>query len=541
MQKILILLRDNRVIKKYWFPLFCLIAVPLLAHLLYSRYGFDPRTDYGFILSQSRRLIDGQVPHSDFISIRPVGSALLHLPEVLIGGEYVHYLSRFVLWFQFALISYIWTLLLAKNASEKENVMLKLVIFICAFIFNSHNFLLTPWHTVDAIMLVSIGYYLGEGRNGFWKNVGLFIMAQAYICKQNFLPLAVIVLFLSGRWKEWKAWLIIALPGILYAIWIILTGAEGDAVQQLLAQSNFLESAITKYSVTPIFLGGFVSSIVYLAFVEYYKRLHNNNILTLSPILFYLLLLPLTINLYNGFTFINAGFYPLGFVLGLILGQTIAGIHQKNIIYILFIVAVAWMSSISMGYQTPALASGILVAVLLTYIYISCQEHRHKTTNIIFWFSTLCFTILNVFSYNNARLNFVYTEPPAVHLNSSISDVYYGAKGLRTNSYTRMMLADLRGIINENPNRKYAVLPDFASYWAKSEQPNPLSIDWALDQELYDYGHNRIHGELDQLTTDGGVIIMQKIPADYPFRSITKYIPEHYLKIDETPFFEIYQ
>lgn len=56
-----------------------------VAHLLFSPLGFNP-TDDGFVLAMSRRLLEGEVPHRDFISIRPVASAVFHKPLVALGG-----------------------------------------------------------------------------------------------------------------------------------------------------------------------------------------------------------------------------------------------------------------------------------------------------------------------------------------------------------------------------------------------------------------------------------------------------------------------
>src|SRR4030042_3917580 len=81
-----------------------IIAVPLVFHFLYSSLGYNP-TDDGFILAYGRRLLEGQIPHKDFISIRPSGSAFLHLPEVAFGGDYTFWISRLVFWFQQAIIA----------------------------------------------------------------------------------------------------------------------------------------------------------------------------------------------------------------------------------------------------------------------------------------------------------------------------------------------------------------------------------------------------------------------------------------------------
>src|SRR3954470_20794631 len=82
-----------------------LLIVPTVAHLLFSWRGFAP-VDDGFTLAYSRRILEGQVPHRDFIIIRPFVSPLIHTPFVLLGGDYTYWASRFFVWFQFACISF---------------------------------------------------------------------------------------------------------------------------------------------------------------------------------------------------------------------------------------------------------------------------------------------------------------------------------------------------------------------------------------------------------------------------------------------------
>src|SRR5919199_1538178 len=84
-----------------------LLIVPAVAHLLLSWRGFSP-TDDGFTLAYSRRILEGQIPHRDFIIIRPFVSPLIHTPVVLFGGDYTYWVSRFFVWFEFACTSWAW-------------------------------------------------------------------------------------------------------------------------------------------------------------------------------------------------------------------------------------------------------------------------------------------------------------------------------------------------------------------------------------------------------------------------------------------------
>ncbi|MBN1406002.1 MAG: hypothetical protein JW946_05730, partial [Candidatus Omnitrophica bacterium] len=84
-----------------------LIVVPAAAHLLFSYMGFN-LTDDGVLLAGCRRILEGEIPHRDFISIRPAGSYILHLPFVFFDQEYTFWISRLFVWFQLACIAWCW-------------------------------------------------------------------------------------------------------------------------------------------------------------------------------------------------------------------------------------------------------------------------------------------------------------------------------------------------------------------------------------------------------------------------------------------------
>src|SRR5438094_941331 len=86
--------------------MWALVVLPTAFHLLFSRLGYSP-TDDGFVLAWSRRLLLLEIPHRDFISIRPAGSALLHLPELAFGG-YAFWVSRWIVWIEFGVIGWSW-------------------------------------------------------------------------------------------------------------------------------------------------------------------------------------------------------------------------------------------------------------------------------------------------------------------------------------------------------------------------------------------------------------------------------------------------
>ena len=86
-------------------------------------YGFNPSDD-GFILSQSWRIVHGEIPHVDFTSPRPLGSAYLHAPFALLPIAMLA-LSRLLVVFQF-----FWIAKMTKSCSGKRKRK-KAMVAVC--------------------------------------------------------------------------------------------------------------------------------------------------------------------------------------------------------------------------------------------------------------------------------------------------------------------------------------------------------------------------------------------------------------------------
>src|ERR1017187_3112500 len=110
------------------------MLVPTTAHWQFSWMGFTP-TDEGYVLMYSRRLLAGQVPHRDFISEKPVLSPILHVPEVALGGDYTFLSSRFVVWFEFAVMGWAWAELLISLLLPRRDPVYVAAFALLAFLF----------------------------------------------------------------------------------------------------------------------------------------------------------------------------------------------------------------------------------------------------------------------------------------------------------------------------------------------------------------------------------------------------------------------
>jgi hypothetical protein len=114
-----------------------------------ARYGFNP-TDDGFILGEAWRVAHGEIPHRDFTSPRPAGSALIHLPEVLLPAGMLA-ISRLIVVFQFLWISITTVQLITRR--RKISSMQEFQLIGIAFLLNVGTWPIMAWHTVDGLFL----------------------------------------------------------------------------------------------------------------------------------------------------------------------------------------------------------------------------------------------------------------------------------------------------------------------------------------------------------------------------------------------------
>jgi hypothetical protein len=118
-----------------------LILVPMMAHLLFSWMGMNP-TDDGFFLGMGRRLLNGEIPHRDFITARPAGTGILWMPVVLLGGNYTIWISRFFVWFQFACIAWIWTGVISRMLKQTLWPWEQAAVALVAFAISAQTFII---------------------------------------------------------------------------------------------------------------------------------------------------------------------------------------------------------------------------------------------------------------------------------------------------------------------------------------------------------------------------------------------------------------
>ncbi|MDN5698638.1 MAG: hypothetical protein L0G70_11800, partial [Rubrobacter sp.] len=352
-----------------------LSVVPTTAHLIYSWMGFSP-TDQGFTLSYSRRLLEGQVPHLDFIIIRPFLSPLIHTPFVLFGGEYTFWISRFFVWFQYAVIAWTWVSAVNHVFGRPFGAAMKALLGVAVFAASAHHFVITAWHSIDGLFLASIGVWLLATRRSQGTRFGGYVLVgAAYLAKQSFILVPPLFLLALGDWRKPRYWIATAVPGLLYVAYLLVSGAFTDAFAQLTSQTGIVSTGVFSYLTYVVALGvaAGVGSMLLISAGEKMPLVSAGAARALGS----LTLVGIPAGFITAGMIVDAlslvSFGIFGILLGVAAVMLIETALRKRrsepvdtgpVRLALLALILAWSVSLSFGYNAPGLAMGPMLLVL---------------------------------------------------------------------------------------------------------------------------------------------------------------------------------
>lgn len=530
-----------------------LALAPLVAHLAFSWIGFNP-TDDGFVLAYGRRILDGQVPHRDFIAIRPVGAALLHLPELLLGGDRVLAASRLTWWCELAFVAWVWVGLLGRALAVELGAIERSALRVLALLLAAHVAPPRAWHTVDGLAVASAGIALAWEPRPRRQLAGYALVGVAALCKQNFLALVPITLVVLGDWRRPGCWLAAVAPVAFYAGVVAALGGGSDLRTQLGAQHGLVAAGLGPYVSWRVAVGVALGALAGWSTMRRTADTARASSLThiLAPLLVVVAPIGLVVTAATA-SYAHYARVPAFFLFGFALGRTavlVAARDRSAVRVSLLALALAWTSAISVGYPSPAYASGVLAALVLLV-------DRPTDAAAGGWFRAwlVALAVLAGVGSAAARTRVVYRDQPAAELTRPLGDVLRGGDGIVTNDRTADFLADLDRavVLAETRGKPHAIVPDVPVHWATSRQPNPLPIDWPQSIEL---GTPALVARVDaaiERFRGTGLFLVQKARADtlamgaVPFADddarypIVGRIRGTMTKIGETTYFDVYE
>ena len=536
--------------------------VPMTAHLLFSWIGFN-LTDNGYVLAYSRRILEGEIPHRDFMLSCPPGSAFLHIPVVLFGGDYTFWLSRLFVWFQFGCIAWSWTVIIERLLKIYLNTFEKICFSIIAFAFSAHNFPIMAWSTIDGLFFTSIGLSLSIKESQRSKLFGYLFMGMAYLCRQSFLPMVFVSIVALGDWPKTRFWLAAVLPGIAYIFYIAVTKTLSDVMLQLSYHADLMYSGLIIYIVNKTMplgaLWGYLAASLTSARLKsrVLAKIEAPRIL-LGILMFYVLPFYSAIILTQGKRIITSAFVLFGAAAAaavyFVMNVKDRTAYMKAGILVLL---AAWCTSLSKAYHFPVLAAGPLAVLLIGYSRIlSNRVDKNGWVSRAHLFLLYILVIITLFGFGIARFKhsyFIYLGhgEGVSEMNQPLDGIFPGASMIKTNLNTYRVLYDLRTAASKAGGQNYAIIPDICAYWVKSPQRNPLPVDWVGTYGEHKPSSDRIIKAL-QACRGSLVVLVEKVKVNnlsdgfmpIPYNEQcepVKYVLSNFNKIDETEFFELYK
>lgn len=528
-------LRDG----KRSFALFAIVVIPTLVHLWLSRAGYSP-TDDGLILALARRLVSGEVPHRDFISVRPVGSGLVHAP-FLLAGDLGYWTSRWFVWIQLGAIAWACVRILESYTQPLGGRRFALAVLV--FIATAHSFPVMAWHTVDGVCATCLGIALVRTRTGGPRTLGFALIGFSCICKQSFVLSAAVTFLALGGLRAWRPIVAVLAPGTIYLAVLALAGGLPDAVQQLtMTGGQLLSAEYDMYTGVNAVIGlGLGIAVLVLDRRAGPRTARWARALVLAPLFF-----GLFIRILQGPRPLALAMYSFSLVTYLVITLIGQRGEPRRLVGIALSLGVA--ASLSHGYLTPALASGLIV------IAVILPRPDRAAEPLIPAPALVGITALALAGFLTVRSTYVYQDDTH-DLTHDLGDTMPGGALIRTNERTQAFLADLRHTSDAVTarGRRYAVVPDAAGWWAFAAQRNPLDVDWWIDVELGFDHPALVHRAQTALEAERGhiTLLVQKYAANALFQdlvpvtdedsSLLPYLRTHWRAVGETAFFQLYE
>ncbi|MBI5693991.1 MAG: DUF2029 domain-containing protein [Verrucomicrobia bacterium] len=521
------------------------LLAPLVAHLAFSWIGFCP-TDDGWLPAVARRIADGEVPHRDFIFVRPALSAILQVPLVWWAGDHVMALSRLWGWLTLAAIAWIWSWRVASDESPAT----RYALYLAAFAFGAHTFPVMAWHTIDGLLFGSLAVAAaGRGTPG-GRRVGFLLVGTAALCRQNFGLFAPwLLLAVGGRPRDWLAaagWSLV--PVAAYFTVMAAAGAGADFLHQVAATGGGLlfHVGIQRFLGDPGYLVALVAGTG-LGWVH-----HRSSSAALRWPVLLVIGSALAYSLSRGpWWFAETAFLFHGLVAGVTLIR-LRHLASTDRLTAIGALGLAWTSAISLGYNTPALASGLLWLATWRLLRVPAETADTSGQPRLLLPATAG---LAVAALAFARPLHPYMDRPVRELTHDAGTALAGAAGLRTNAVTHATLADLTGILRnlDATGRPYVVLTDCAAVWIRNPRRNPLPCEWpqetelGFDRELF----GRVFRALRELPPEARIVTQRyliadgtwrfaPIPPDSAYYFVQNWVRQNCQPAGETPFFTLY-
>lgn len=571
--------------------LFVIISVAVIALFIalfsifgYSvNQGFNP-SDEGVVLSQSWRLLHGEIPHKEFISIRPVASGLIHQIDLILPLPIITS-SRIIAAYEYLLLSIIWSYILiqafCKQLKPEYRSVIYFAVITSTFVLNLNNGPIFTWTTTDALLLAGMGCYFliqllksEKTNSAYFKYaiISLFCISASALCRQSFaLPYfvsALIILLYPFSLKKllFRIGIIFlgSAPLLFYLLYLLQHNALDAFIAQMTGRTELVETGIITYfkslvKYTWLFI--LYAGVVIFLMQRINTPVKNvfNKIAPYYTALLLAITLWFTFHLFLGNYSSDYSFYFFWLLTVLFCQSIVLKQHNFEINAVLALtLLLAWTSSISIGDNSPRpFLGGIAVTSLIVLI--------GQVSNIAFFQKRLSPGITGVFAgslilitlsqISMPRLN--YRDWKSSRLHYSLQDIMPEMGATKVNDLTRKYYVEFDSIYTllQKPQDQFTMVPNNAFIYAIMHSRNPMPLDWmqhheyiGVEQQFADQvssalSNQKIYVFIDKI--DSKQFFKGEIPFSPDLEFNHSYIPwlkEQCIRMPiESKYFEIYE
>ena len=477
------------------------IAPIILAFVFFwtqARMGFLP-TDDGSMLAQAWRIAKGEIPHIDFDSIRPAGSALLHAPFMLLPWGMLA-ADRLFVTVELIWIAFTSTKLILRNKKVTPEIYFCAVLIV--FLINVGTWPIMAWHTIDGLFFAMTSLWLLDkleirSRISFIGLGFAWILAGiSPLMKQGFIltPLALIVLaYCQQKSKAIMLFPLAGIPLFVYTLWT----SPVEFFTQITRSTDILETMIPVFKLLSFafsvpglltLVGALISTITMRSFLAGYSAI------IITPLIASLIILPMwsqSLNLVGDWTWT----ITLFLVVNLVVAR-----QEKELLGLgIALLLIGYSVSLSRGVPGPSLLTGTYFCLsLVILLYIKSTNNIKKNSKNIITFKPfmlihnfelmlkVVLVLTVIITSTKARMDFIYGEGRRADVTESIEHPQF--KFIKMSTRSSAYIKNIIECRSKYPSKVTAVVPDGPGLYPLLGMSNPFSNDWWNKGEIDYFG-----------------------------------------------------
>ncbi|WP_428231683.1 hypothetical protein [Flavobacterium sp.] len=516
--------------------------------LILSQFGLE-NWDTGYIPSFSWRIINGQNVYQDFIYKGPPVTLYFHaLFMKILPQEGQFFFIRIISYLLFSLQVYFIVSGFDAIYNLKKIGINKWGLIIICFIVSMHNFGPFPWPTTDGLLFASIAFWF-MSKNTENTNLRLFFVALfsllSALTKQSFYLIPVLfTIWVFIHYNLKKAILFVLCLALLFAsflYWITSITTMANFLEQITNQTKFSDLIKTGFI---YYIKCFRSKWVLLAvllfpLLNHYITTRKSPLLKLAYYLKWLTFSFFTASLLYHF-FDDQRYASVIFFNCCLVALLYHYIAKKETVAffapIIVSLAIAWSTSISLGYHfTILFSTGMIMSFVVLY-----YEDLKSILNSKYYFLLIAISVCMVSFISNKT---PYRESSITELTYRLDSVSPKLKYIKTDKDTFEHHLELKQLIRKYGSN-FIVAPNtpMANYIFNTQ--SKLPADWIISTEVL----NKEDVFIKLASDKKNYIFVERTYIDgenlmgevFTYSKITLFIVKNFNRIDQTKHFVVY-